>query len=62
MPTGRPVNQDDLKPVRGIGRKAEARLKEAGTMDLGAIGPHTRQGAGDHPRRASGRCDVEGPT
>ena len=34
MPTSRPVNQEDLKAVRGIGRKVEARLNEAGIRDL----------------------------
>jgi hypothetical protein len=37
MPTSRPVDQTDLKEVRGIGRKVEARLKEAGIMDLGQL-------------------------
>ena len=46
---------DDLKAVRGIGRNVEARLKEAGIIDLGQLGPHTRQRAGRHPRRASGK-------
>jgi hypothetical protein len=37
MPTSRPVDQTDLKQVRGIGRKVEARLKAAGIMDLGQL-------------------------
>jgi hypothetical protein len=37
MPTSRPVDQTDLKEVRGIGRKVEAHLKEAGIMDLGQL-------------------------
>lgn len=37
MPTSRPVDRTDLKQVRGIGRKVEARLKAAGIMDLGQL-------------------------
>jgi len=37
MPISRPVGQTDLKEVRGIGRKVDARLKEAGITDLGQL-------------------------
>jgi hypothetical protein len=37
MPASQPVDQTDLKQVRGIGRKVEARLKAAGVTDLGLL-------------------------
>jgi hypothetical protein len=37
MAASGPVDQTDLKEVRGIGRKVEARLKAAGIMDLGQL-------------------------
>jgi hypothetical protein len=37
MSASRPVNQSDLKEVRGIGRKVEAQLNEAGITELGQL-------------------------
>jgi hypothetical protein len=37
MPASRTVDQTNLKEVHGIGRKVEARLKEAGIMELGQL-------------------------
>lgn len=54
MPAGPPSTRPASRRCRDIERRVEARLNEAGIVDLGQLA-RTRQRTVHHPRRASGK-------